>query len=69
MPQYLISSVIYSLIGIAILLVVFALVEWLTPRHNIRKEILEKQNMAVAVLAGCFMIAISIIIASAIHGG
>jgi uncharacterized membrane protein YjfL (UPF0719 family) len=43
------------------------LIEWLTPKHNIRKEILEKQNMAVAVLAGFFMLAIAIIIASAIH--
>lgn len=61
------NSVLYSFLGIAILIVSFILVEVLTPRHNLRREILEKQNLAVAVLAGCFMLAIAIIIASAIH--
>jgi putative membrane protein len=65
--QYVLSSILYSVLGIVILVVVFVLVEVLTPRHNIRTEILEKQNMAVAVLAGFFMLAMAIIIASAIH--
>jgi uncharacterized membrane protein YjfL (UPF0719 family) len=67
MPSPLVNSIIYSFVGIAILFVAFFLIEILTPRHNIRKEILEKQNMAVAILAGFFMLAIAIIIASAIH--
>jgi putative membrane protein len=61
------NSILYSFLGIAILVIVFVLVEVLTPRHNLRKEIIEKQNMAVAVLAGFFMLAMAIIIASAIH--
>lgn len=68
MINYITNSIIYSFLGIAILLITFLLVEILTPKHNIRKELLEKQNMAVAVLAGFFMLSISIIIASAIHG-
>lgn len=67
MTQALTNSILYSLLGIAILILVFVLVELLTPKHNMRKEILEKQNMAVAVLAGFFMLAMAIIIASAIH--
>lgn len=67
MSQALINSILYSLLGIAILVVVFVLVEMLTPRHNLRREILEKQNVALAVLAGFFMLAMAIIIASAIH--
>jgi uncharacterized membrane protein YjfL (UPF0719 family) len=67
MSQALVNSVLYSLLGIAILVVVFILVEMLTPRHNLRREILEKQNVALAVLAGFFMLAMAIIIASAIH--
>lgn len=67
MASPLLNSILYSFLGIAILFIAFLLVELLTPRHNIRKEILEKQNMAVAVLAGFFMLAIAIIIASAIH--
>lgn len=67
MTQPIVNSILYSFLGIAILLVVFVLVELLTPKHNIRKEILENKNMALAVLAGFFMIAVAIIIASAIH--
>lgn len=63
----IVNSVVYSFLGILILVVTFILIEWLTPRHNIRREILDNKNMAVAILAGFFMLAVSIIIASAIH--
>jgi len=67
MSQALTNSILYSFLGIAILLISFVLVEVLTPKHNLRREILEKQNLAVAILAGFFMLAMAIIIASAIH--
>ncbi|MBL7712071.1 MAG: DUF350 domain-containing protein [Chitinophagaceae bacterium] len=68
MKQYIISSLIYSGLGILVLLASFLLMEVLTPKHNLRKEIMENKNVAVALFAGFFMIAIAIIIASAIHG-
>ena len=67
MSQALLNSIAYSFLGIAILVIAFVLVEVLTPKHNMRKEILENKNLAVAVLAGFFMLAVAIIIASAIH--
>lgn len=67
MSQAFINSILYSLLGIGILLIVFVLVEVLTPKHNLRKEILENKNMALALLAGFFMLSMAIIIASAIH--
>lgn len=67
MSQAIANSVLYAFLGIAILVVAFVLVEVLTPKHNLRREILEKQNMAVAILAGFFMLAMAIIVASAIH--
>lgn len=68
MQQYIISSLVYSGIGIFVLLVSFAIIELLTPKHNLRREIMENKNVAVAIFAGFFMLAIAIIIASAIHG-
>ena len=65
--KYIISSVVYSFIGIIILAVSFYVLEKITP-ENLWKEILEKQNMALAVILGAFILAISIIIASAVHG-
>ena len=67
MVHLILNSVIFSVLGIVILVIAFMLIEVLTPRHNIRKEILDNKNMAVAVLAGFFMLSMAIIIASAIH--
>lgn len=68
MQHNIIASLVYSGIGILVLFLAFALIELLTPRHNLRKEIMENKNVALAIFAGFFMIAIAIIIASAIHG-
>ncbi len=65
--QYLVNSVLYSFIGIAILVIVFVIIEKATPKHNMWKEIVENKNVALAIVAGFFMLAMSIIIASAIH--
>ncbi|HEY0678148.1 MAG TPA: DUF350 domain-containing protein [Chitinophagaceae bacterium] len=67
MYQPLMNSIIYSFLGIAILIITFVLAEVLTPKHNLRREILENKNMALALLAGFFMLSVAIIIASAIH--
>lgn len=64
--KYILASLVYSLIGIAILGVSFWVFEKITP-ENVWKEIIEKQNVAIAIVSAAFMIAISIIIASAIH--
>lgn len=64
--KYILASLVYSLIGIAILGVSFWVFEKITP-ENVWKEIIEKQNVAIAIVSAAFMIAIAIIIASAIH--
>lgn len=64
--KFILASIVYSLIGIAILGVCFWIFEKITP-ENVWKEIIEKQNVAIAIVAAAFMIAIAIIIASAIH--
>jgi putative membrane protein len=65
--QYLLSATVYSILGIVILFVAFWIIELITP-ENLWKELIEKQNIAVAIVAASFMIAIAIIISSAIHG-
>lgn len=64
--KFILASIVYSLIGIAILGICFWIFEKITP-ENVWKEIIEKQNVAIAIVAAAFMIAIAIIIASAIH--
>jgi len=61
------ATLVYALLGIVIFVVSFILVDRLTP-GQLWKEIIEHQNLAVAVLAGAVAIGLSTIIAAAVHG-
>lgn len=63
----ILGSVVYSIIGITILVIAYIIFEKITP-ENLRKEIIEKQNTALAIVSASFILAIAIIIATAIHG-
>jgi putative membrane protein len=60
------GSLIYSFLGIFVLVISFVIIEKITVL-NLWKEISENRNNALAIMATGFMIAIAIIIASAIH--
>jgi putative membrane protein len=62
----LLNSVVYSFLGVAVLVVAFFLIDRLTP-GDLWVELLEKQNRAVALVAAGVAIAVGLIIASAIH--
>lgn len=65
--KYILGSVIYSFLGIIILVLAFWLMDKLTP-YSLWKEIIANQNKALAIVAAAFILAIAIIIGSAIHG-
>jgi putative membrane protein len=62
----ILASVIYSVLGIVILVISYYIIEKLTP-ENTWKEIIQNKNTAVGIIAGAYILAIAIIIASAIH--
>ncbi len=62
-----INSVIFSLLGLILFALAFYVFDRITP-GDLWKEILEKQNMAAAVIVGALVIGISIIVAMSIHG-
>lgn len=64
--KYVLASAVFSLVGIVILGVCFWVFEKVTP-ENLWKEIIDEHNVALAIVAGAFMIAMAIIIGSAIH--
>ena len=64
-PGVLLSSGIYTLIGIALFGLSLWLVTIVSP-FSIRKEIEEDQNTALGIMIGSMFIGISIIIAAAI---
>jgi len=66
-PGIIVGSVIYALIGVAIFWICFVLVDKLTP-YRLWDEIVEKKNVALAIVVGSMCIAIGLIVAAAVHG-
>ena len=65
-PGYLLNALIYSILGIIIFSLSFAVLDKLTP-YDLWKEICENRNTALAIMVGAMSIGICIIIASAVH--
>ncbi len=61
-----VSTIVYSGIGLLLFLVSWLIIELLTP-FSLRKEIEEDQNLALAVLIGSVFIALAILISSVIR--
>ena len=64
--SYIINAVIFSVIGLVLFAVAFAVLDRLTP-YNLWAEITQKQNVALAIIVGSAALGLSIIIAAAIH--
>ncbi len=65
-PAALIGSFVYSLLGIVFVIVTFVVIDKLTP-GNLWKELIEERNQAVATVVAAVIVAIAIIVASAMH--
>ena len=66
-PAVVFGSILYALIGVLIFGVCFVIVDKLTPYH-LWNELVEKKNMALAIVVGSMCIAIGMIVAAAVHG-
>jgi len=60
------NSILYALLGVLIFCVTFIIVDKFTPYH-LWKELVEKQNTAIAIVVGFFALGICVIVAAAIH--
>ena len=65
--DHILAALIYSVMGIVVFVVIFALIDWISPK-DLWGEIADKQNVAMAVLAGFVALGITIIIAASISG-
>jgi uncharacterized membrane protein YjfL (UPF0719 family) len=66
-PAVIFGSVLYALIGVFIFWICFVIVDKVTP-YNLWEEIVEKKNMALAIVVGSMCIAIGLIVSAAVHG-
>jgi len=62
----LVNALIYAVVGILILMISFVTWDKITP-YDLWKEIVEKQNVALAIFAGLMALGVAVIIASAVH--
>ncbi len=65
-PGVLLGSMLYALMGVAIFWISFLIIDKLTP-YNLWDEIVEKKNVALAVVVGAMCIAIGLIVAAAVN--
>ena len=66
-PAVVFGSILYALIGVLIFGVCFVIIDRLTPYH-LWNELVEKKNVALAIVVGSMCIAIGMIVAAAVHG-
>jgi putative membrane protein len=66
-PGVFFGSILYALIGVAIFWICFVVVDKITP-YRLWDEIVEKKNVALAIVVGSMALAIGQIVAAAIHG-
>jgi uncharacterized membrane protein YjfL (UPF0719 family) len=66
-PDVFIGSIAYGLVGVALFWVCFVIVDKLTP-YDLWGEIVEKRNVALAIVVAAMCLAIGQIVAAAVHG-
>lgn len=66
-PSVFFGSMLYALIGVLVFWICFLIVDKVTP-YDLWGEIVEKKNMALAIVVGAMCIAIGMIVSAAIHG-
>jgi uncharacterized membrane protein YjfL (UPF0719 family) len=67
-PGIFLGSIAFALIGVLVFWISFLIIDKLTP-YDLWAEIVEKKNVALAIVVGAMCLGISIIVAAAIHGG
>jgi putative membrane protein len=61
----ILDATIFGVVGIALLIVGYYIWELVTP-YNLRRELQENKNLAVAVVAASFIIGMAIVVAAAL---
>ena len=64
--QIVSNSVLYALLGVLLFVGIFLIIDKVTPYH-LWRELVEKQNTALAIVVGFFALGICVIVAAAIH--
>ncbi len=66
-PAVFFGSLLYALLGVGVFWLCFVIIDKLTP-YDLWDEIIEKKNVALAIVVGAMCIAIGLIVSAAVHG-
>jgi putative membrane protein len=66
-PSVFFGSMLFALMGVIIFWLCFIIIDKLTP-YDLWGEIVEKKNVALAIVVGAMCIAIGLIVSAAVHG-
>jgi putative membrane protein len=66
-PGLFVGSLLFALLGVLVFWICFVIIDKLTP-YELWKEIVEKQNVALAIVVGAMCIAIGLIVSASVHG-
>jgi putative membrane protein len=64
--DYMLASLVYSLLGVVLFWLSFIIIDRLTP-YDLWKNLVEERNQALATVVAAMCLGIAIIVASAIH--
>jgi putative membrane protein len=65
-PGAVLASLLFALVGVAVFWLCFVIIDKITP-YDLWSEIVEKQNVALALVVAAMSLGICIIVAAAIH--
>jgi putative membrane protein len=65
-PGAVLASLVFALVGVAVFWLCFVIIDKITP-YDLWGEIVEKQNVALALVVAAMSLGICVIIAAAIH--
>ena len=60
------NSILYAFLGVILFVALFVIIDRVTPYH-LWRELVEKQNTALAIVVGFTALGICVIVAAAIH--
>jgi uncharacterized membrane protein YjfL (UPF0719 family) len=65
-PGAVLASLVFALVGVAVFWLCFIIIDKITP-YDLWGEIVEKQNVALALVVAAMSLGICLIVAAAIH--
>ena len=66
-PGVFFGSMLFALMGVLVFWLCFLIIDKLTP-YDLWAELVEKKNVALAIVVGAMSIGIALIVAAAVHG-